>query len=63
MTDRDKLARGRPALPPEERRRSRIEVRCTEAERADLDALAAREGLPLAEAVRDAALRAARWRP
>lgn len=55
--------RGRPALPAEERQRHRLTVRLTDDERAELAAYAEREGVGLAEAVRDAALRAARWRP
>lgn len=56
-------ARGRPALPVEERQRHRLTVRLSDDERAELAAYAEREGVGLAEAVRDAALRAARWRP
>lgn len=55
--------RGRPPLPADERRTRRLEVRLTDDERAELDAYASREGADVAEAVRDAALRAARWRP
>lgn len=55
--------RGRPPLPADEKRRRRLEVRLSEAERVELEAYAAREGADVAEAVREAALRAARWRP
>lgn len=54
---------GRPPVPSDERRTHRIELRCTETEARDLAAYAEREGVHLAEAVREAALRAARWRP
>lgn len=54
---------GRPPVPPDERRTVRVEVRCSEDEARDLRAYAEREGVHLAEAVREAALRAARWRP
>lgn len=55
--------RGRPPVPPDERRTVRIEVRASEDEARDLRAYAEREGTTVAEAVREAALRAARWRP
>lgn len=55
--------RGRPPLPAGERRTARLEVRLSADEERDLAAYAARERLTLAEAVREAALRAARWRP
>lgn len=55
--------RGRPPLPADEKRRRRLEVRLSDAERAEIEAYASREGADVAEAVRDAALRAARWRP
>lgn len=55
--------RGRPPLPVADKRRRRLEVRLTDDERAELEAYAAREGADVAEAVRGAALRAARWRP
>jgi hypothetical protein len=54
---------GRPPVPPEERRTHRMMVRLSDGELADLRAYAQREGTPVAEAVREAALRAARWRP
>ena len=54
---------GRPPVPPDERRKVRVALRCTEDEARDLRAYALREGVTLAEAVREAALRAARWRP
>ena len=54
---------GRPPVPPDERRTVRVVTRCTEDEARDLRAYALREGTTLAEAVREAALRAARWRP
>jgi hypothetical protein len=38
-------------------------VRLTAAERAELEAYAAGRGEPLSVAIREAALRAARWRP
>lgn len=56
--------RGRPPLPPEERRAHRIEIRVSEAEARELAEYAAREDVQhVAEAIRDAALRAARWLP
>lgn len=55
--------RGRPPLPADEKRKRRLEVRLSEAECVELEAYAAREGADVAEAVREAALRAARWRP
>lgn len=55
--------RGRPPVPPEERRSRRVAVRLTQTELRELVAWAERERTPLAEAMRDAALRAARWRP
>lgn len=54
---------GRPPMPPDERREVRVVLRCTEDEAGDLRAYAERERVTLAEAVREAALRAARWRP
>jgi hypothetical protein len=54
---------GRPPVPPEERRTHRLMVRLSDAELSDLRAWAERQGVAVAEAVRDAALRAARWRP
>lgn len=54
---------GRPPVPPDERRTVRIPVRLTKREARDLRAYAERYGVTLAEAVREAALRAARWRP
>ena len=54
---------GRPPVPPDERRTVRVPVRLTEDEARDLRAYAEREGVTVAEAVREAALRAARWRP
>lgn len=54
---------GRPPVPSGARRTVRVEVRCSEDEARDLRAYAEREGVALAEAVREAALRAARWRP
>lgn len=55
--------RGRPPLPVADKRTRRLEVRLTDDERAEIEAYAAREDADVAEAVRDAALRAARWRP
>ena len=54
---------GRPPVPPDERREVRVVLRCTEDEARDLRAYAERERVTVAEAVREAALRAARWRP
>lgn len=48
--------RGRPALPPHEKRSLVVEVAVNEAERARLTRLASARGLPLAVFVRDASL-------
>lgn len=55
--------RGRPRLADADRRTVDLFVRLTERELEELRVWAEREGVPLAAAVRDAALRAARWRP
>lgn len=54
--------KGRPPVPPDERQGHRLTVRLTDGERAEVEAYAAREGVGLAEAVRGAALLAARTR-
>lgn len=59
MTD-EKRGRGRPPLADEDRRDARLEVRLSAAEAVTLHAWAAHRGQPLAEAVRDVALRSAR---
>lgn len=53
--------RGRP--PAAEPRASALLVRLTAQERRELERYAAQRGEPLSVAIRDAALRAARWRP
>lgn len=53
---------GRPPIPAEERRGERITVRFTDEERAELERVAQVAGLPIAEWIRTAALRAARRR-
>lgn len=53
---------GRPPGPPEAVRARHVRVPVNGAEGATLDAWAAREGRPLAELVREAALRRARRR-
>lgn len=58
-----KRGRGRPALADEDRRDEQLVVRVSPAELEELRAWAAREGEPLREMVREASLRAARWRP
>lgn len=56
--------RGRPPVAePREGSRAALLVRLTTAERAELVAYAAGRGEPLSVAIREAALRAARWRP
>lgn len=50
---------GRPPIPEEDRRKPLL-VRLSPAERAELEAYAARKGQPLAVVLREAALRAAR---
>lgn len=55
---------GRPrAIEPREGSRSALLVRLTATERRDLERYAAQRGEPLSVAIREAALRAARWRP
>jgi hypothetical protein len=53
--------RGRPALGAD--KREPVQVYVSADERAELKAYAEREGETLAGAIREAALRAARWRP
>jgi hypothetical protein len=53
--------RGRPPLG--DAKREPVQVALSADERAELEAYAEREGETLAGAIRDAALRAARWRP
>lgn len=53
---------GRPKLAASERRRD-VKVGLTPAERVELEAYAAREEEPLTTTIREAALRAARYRP
>jgi len=53
---------GRPPIPPAEVRARHVRVPVNEAEGAALDAWAKREGRPLAELVRDVAVRAAKRR-
>lgn len=53
--------RGRPPLGAD--KREPVQVYLTADERAELEAYAEREGEPLGGAIREAALRAARWRP
>jgi hypothetical protein len=56
--------RGRPPVAePREGSRAALLVRLTAAERRDLERYAASRGEPLSVAIREAALRAARWRP
>lgn len=58
MTTAPKRGRGRPPLPPEERRSERLEgVRFSPAEIAAVEALAAERGLTVTEAVRGLVLR------
>ena len=49
---------GRPAHPPERRRRNRVALRLTDAELRRLEAAAARRDQPLAQFARGALLRA-----
>lgn len=63
MTAPTPAKRGRPPVPADERRVRRLEVRLSEAERAELERYAAGRKEPLSVAIREAALRAARWRP
>lgn len=58
----DGTRRGRPRLPATEKRRA-VSLWLSPDERRELEAYAAREGSMLGEAIRDAALRAARWKP
>lgn len=58
----DGTQRGRPRLPVTEKRRA-VTLWLSPDERAELDAYAVREGAALSEAIREAALRAARWKP
>lgn len=58
----DGTRRGRPRLPVAEKRRA-VSLWLSPDERAELEAYAAREESMLGEAIRDAALRAARWKP
>ena len=53
--------RGRPPLG--NAKREPVQVYVSADERAELEAYAEREGEPLGGAIREAALRAARWRP
>ena len=53
--------RGRPPLGAD--KREPVQVALSADERAELEAYAEREGESLAGAIREAALRAARWRP
>lgn len=55
-----KKKRGRPPVPPAERRERDVRVSVSEAEGAALDAWAAREGRPLAALLRELGLRRAR---
>jgi len=59
-SDASKPPLGRPPIPPEEVRARHVRVPVNEAEGAALDAWAEREGRPLAELVRDVAVRSAR---
>lgn len=58
----DGTRRGRPRLPVAEKRRA-VSLWLSPDERRELEAYAAREESMLGEAIRDAALRAARWKP
>ena len=62
MTPAPKRHRGRPPVPPEQRRdlAHRVALVPSAVERAELDAWAARKGEPLGRMILDTALRAAR---
>lgn len=62
MTDAPRRPRGRPPVPPEQRRdlAHRVALVPSAVERAELDAWAARKGEPLGRLILDTALRAAR---
>ncbi|HWL29883.1 MAG TPA: hypothetical protein VNQ97_13335 [Burkholderiaceae bacterium] len=60
MTNNKRSARGRPALPDEEKRDQLIQFRCSAGEKAGIEDAAAKSGKHLSDWLRDLAIRAAR---